>query len=117
MLGGFDDERMVAARYRLLNDKFYVPLVDLVGYGMEKIQKDPKIATLYSQSAGLTNFLVHYDRGRYRDALVAYLAAVYAGQDTEQTLAKFTGENFDELDKEYKEFMSEVEGGRGKREG
>ena len=41
---------------------------------MEKLQKDPKIATLYSQSAGLTHFLIHYDHGRYRDALVAYLA-------------------------------------------
>ena len=54
VLGGFDDERMHAARYRLLHDKFYVPLDEFTGYGMEKLQNDPRIATLYSQAAGLT---------------------------------------------------------------
>ena len=101
---------MLAARYRLLNDHFYVPLAELVGYGMEKLQKDPQIATLYSQSAGLTHFLIHYDHGRYRDALVAYLSAVYSGQDTEQTLPKLTGANFADLDKQYKEFMTKGDG-------
>jgi hypothetical protein len=109
-LGGFDDLRMLAARYRLLNDRFYVPLAELVGYGMEKIQKDPRIATLYSQSAGLTHFLIHYDGGRYRDALVAYLSAVYSAQDTEQTLPKLTGAKFEELDKQYREFMAKGDG-------
>ncbi len=72
---------MHAARYRLLHDEFYVPLAEFTGYGMEQIQNDPRIATLYSQAAGLANFLVYYDGGRYRDALVAYLVAVYAGRD------------------------------------
>ncbi len=109
-LGGFDDQRMLAARYRLLHDHFYVPLADLVGYNMERIQKDPRIATLYSQSAGLTHFLIHYDHARYRDALVAYLSAVYSARDTEQTLPKLTGESFAELDKQYKEFMTRGDG-------
>ena len=109
-LGGFEDQRMIAARYRLLNDHFYVPLAELVGYNMEKIQKDPRIATLYSQSAGLTHFLIHYDHARYRDALVAYLTDVYSAHDTEQTLPKLTGANFVDLDKEYKEFMAKGDG-------
>ncbi|MCC6126884.1 MAG: DUF1570 domain-containing protein [Pirellulales bacterium] len=109
-LGGFDDQRMIAARYRLLNDRFYVPLSELAGYGMEKIQKDPRIATLYSQAAGLTHFLIHYDRGRYRDALVSYLSAVYSAQDTEHTLPKLTGAKFEELDQQYKEFMAKGDG-------
>ena len=109
-LGGFDDQRMLAARYRLLKDQFYVPLAELVGYGREKIQKDPRIATLYSQSAGLTHFLIHDDHARYRDALVSYLTAVYSAQDTEQTLPKLTGASFAELDKQYKEFMSKGDG-------
>ena len=54
---------------------------------MEQLQNDRRIATLYSQSAGLTHFLVHYDGGRYRDALVAYLSAVYGGLDSPNTLA------------------------------
>ncbi len=107
LLGGFDDERMHAARYRLLKDNFYVPLEELTTYGMERIQKHPRIATLYSQAAGLTNFLVHYDGGRYRDALVEYLSVVYSGRDTPDTLARLTGASYHQLDKQYRQFMEE----------
>lgn len=107
VLGGFDDQRMVAARYRLLNDKFYVPLDELTAYGREKMQNDPKIATLYSQSAGLTHFLVHYDHGRYLDALVSYLTAVYTGQDDPDILSRLTGAGYSDLDKQYREFMEQ----------
>ena len=59
VLGGFKDDRLHAAQYRLLHDNFYVPLAEFSGYGMEKIQNDPRIGTLYSQAAGLTHFLMH----------------------------------------------------------
>ena len=107
VLGGFDDERLYAALYRLLHDNFYVPLEELTTYGMEKLQTDKRVATLYSQSAGLTHFLIFYDDGRYRDALVAYLISVYAGRDTPGTLARLTATNYDELDKQYRRFMEE----------
>ena len=105
VLGGFDDIRMKAARYRLLKDEFYVPLSELCGYGMKRIQADPRVATLYSQMAGLTNFLVYYDGGRYRDACVAYLQAVYNGSQNPDILPELTGSSFDTLDKQYHEFM------------
>jgi len=105
VLGGLQDERLHAARYRLLEDAFYVPLAEFSSFGMEKLQKDPRIARLYSQAAGLTHFLVYYDGGRYRDALVAYLDAVYSGRDKPDTLAKLTGTSFEELDKQYREFL------------
>jgi hypothetical protein len=105
VLGGFEDDRVHAARYRLLHDKFYVPLAEFSSYGMERLQKDSRIATLYSQAAGLTSFLVYYDNGRYRDALVQYLVAVYTGRDTPTTLNALTGVSFPDLDKEYFAFM------------
>lgn len=105
VLGGFDDDRVRAARHRLLNDKFYVSLDDLVGYGMGRLQQDPRIARLYSQSAGLTNFLIFYDGGRYRDAVVAYLLAVYTGRDDRDTLSRLTGAAYAELDEQYVEYM------------
>ena len=55
VLGGTSG-RMPAARYRLLEDNFYVPLGQFVRLGMENPADDPRIATLYSQAAGLTNF-------------------------------------------------------------
>ncbi len=108
VLGGSQDDRIRAARHRLLVDDFYVPLAEFAGYGREKFQNDPRIATLYSQAAGLANFLVFYDGGRYRDALVAYLTAVYTGRDRPDTLAKLTGTPFAELDKQYREFIEQA---------
>lgn len=105
VLGGFDDLRMQAARYRLLKDNFYIPLAEFTSYGMEDIQKHERIATLYSQAAGLTHFLIHCDGGRYRDALVAYLTAVYSGRDDANTLARLTGTTYSELDQQYRRFM------------
>ncbi|MEE8453106.1 MAG: DUF1570 domain-containing protein [Thermoguttaceae bacterium] len=105
VLGGLDDHRMYAARYRLLESKFYVPLQELAGYNVQRLQTDPRIATLYSQAAGLTHFLIYYEEGRYRDALVSYLSTVYAGRDTPGTLAELTGSSFDELDKQYRAFI------------
>jgi hypothetical protein len=59
VLGGFDDQRMRDARHRLLVDGFYVPLSELISYGMADVLSDERIATLYSQAAGLTHFLIH----------------------------------------------------------
>jgi hypothetical protein len=105
VLGGFDDQRVHAAQYRLLNDNFYVPLSDFTSYGMERLQTDPRVATLYSQAAGLTNFLVFAQNGRYRDALVAYLVVVYSGRDEPGTLSGLTSTNYSDLDRQYRHYM------------
>jgi hypothetical protein len=96
---------MKDARYRLLVDGFYVPLSEFTSYSVERLQSDKRIRTLYSQAAGLANFLVHYDGGRYRDVLVAYLVAVYTGRDTPSTLPQLAGNSFSELDKQYRQFL------------
>lgn len=105
VLGGWEDERIKAARYRLLEENFYIPLADFCTYGMEKLQADPRIATLYSQAAGLTHFLFFYEGGRYRDALIGYLTAVYSGRDDPGTLARLTQTSYAELDRQYRAYM------------
>jgi hypothetical protein len=105
VLGGFEDDRIVAAQYRLLTNDFYVPLSEFTDFGMEQLQTDPRIRTLYSQAAGLTHFLIHHDGGRYRDALVAYLVAVYSGKDDRNTLSRLTGTSYADLDRDYREYM------------
>jgi len=103
-LGGLDDVRLNAARYRLLKDGFYIPLAEFTQYTAKRIQSDPKIATLYSQAAGLTHFLIHYEGGRYRDAVVDYLTAFYNGKDAPDTLSRLTGTSYAELDRQYRQF-------------
>lgn len=105
VLGGFDDLRLFAARVRLLRDDFYVPLSEFSAMGMNALQADKRIATLYTQAAGLTHFLIHYEGGRYRDALVAYLNAVYNGRDNVLTLPQLTGVGFHDLDAQYRQFI------------
>ena len=74
VLGGLGDVRMEAARYHVEKKDFYLPFDKLVRMGVQDVQGHPQIAKLYSQIAGMTNFLMHYDDGRYRDALVSCLA-------------------------------------------
>jgi len=105
VLGGADAIRLQNASVRLLDDDFYVPLSELTRLGMDALQYDERIKKLYSQASGLTYFLIHDGGGRYRDALVAYLVAVYTARDTPGTLAELTGRNYSELDREYRVFM------------
>jgi hypothetical protein len=105
-VGGSDANRLQYARYRALNERFYTPLEELAGYGREALQQDENIRRLYSQSAGLTSFLMDYDRGRYRRALVDCLRLVYQGAASEETLARLTKTSYSDLDAQYHEFLN-----------
>jgi hypothetical protein len=99
--------RMPAARERLL-DGFYLPLAEVSRLGKTDVQQHQDIARLYSQSAGLSAFLMHAEDGRYREALVRYLKAVYSGRDSGQTLVESVGQRFDELDAAYRRYMQSL---------
>lgn len=109
VLGGQDDIRMEAARVRVLRDRFYLAFAEVAGYGMDRLQAHPQIATLYSQMAGQTHFLICHDQGKYRDALVNYLSAVYSGNEDPAALAKLIGETYLTLDRQYLDFIVEAE--------
>ena len=104
-LGGLKEGRVPAARVRLLEDGFYVPLAELVGFGRKDLQHDKRIAKLYSQSSGLAAFLMHHAGGRYRDATVSYLERLYTNRADVNTLSKETGVSYDELDRQYRAFL------------
>ncbi|MCH8044507.1 MAG: hypothetical protein IID44_12380 [Planctomycetes bacterium] len=104
-LGGLKEGRVPAARVRLLEDGFYVPLAELVTFGRKDLQHDKRIAKLYSQSSGLATFLMHHAGGRYRDATVSYLERLYTNRADVNTLSKETGVSYDELDRQYRAFL------------
>jgi hypothetical protein len=105
LLGGRGTIRLDNARTRLFEDDFYVPLAELTALGMEALQRDRRISPLYSESSGLTYFLMYAQGGRYRDALVDYLGAIYAGRDRPDTLAELTETPFADLDRQYRSFL------------
>lgn len=104
-LGGLDAGRAPAARERLLVDGFYVPFEEIVALGKLDLQRDSRIRSIYSQAAGQTAFLMHAGEGRYRQALVDYLAAVYQGKASETSLAQLAGRSYAQLDREYREYL------------
>lgn len=104
-LGGGESQRLLAARVRLLNDDFYIPLAELSAKGMLELQRDPNLPKLYSQSAGLTQFLIHTDGGALREPLAAALRNVYANPPAGVDLTAALGRPFAQLDQEYREYL------------
>ena len=104
-VGGENEGRVPAARKRLLDDNFYVPLRELSTVGMRELQHDGRLPMIYSQISGQALFLMHADNARYRAPLMNYLVAVYTGNCTPTSLEKTTGVKLEELDRQYHEFM------------
>ena len=97
--------RFPAARRRVADDEFFVPLAELVAMDQSAIQRSPHIAPLYSQSAGLATYFMHGESGQRREPLIRYLQAVYSGRDDAQSLTRLTGKSYAELDAAYRLFV------------
>jgi len=104
-IGSVTQGRMPAAWQRGVVDGFYVPLEELSQLGTSDLKRRSDIARIYSQSAGLVNFLMHYEGGIYRPALIETLQNIYAGRDKPTTLQEQTGRSYAELDGQYLEYL------------
>ncbi len=63
-LGGLEADRLQFARFRALREGFYIPTENLVRLGQAAIQQHPRIGALYSQSAGLVQWIMTTDQGQ-----------------------------------------------------
>ena len=104
-VGGFDANRLQFARQRLVNENFYLPLGELSTFGRQTLQEHPRLRRLYSQSAGLTHFLLDGADGRFRPGTLKYLQAIYLGRTNAQPLATCIGVPLGTLDQSYREFL------------
>ena len=113
-LGDPNHARIDAARYRFLKEGYYVPLGQFAAMGLNQFQNLPidEMQRNYSQAAGMAHFFMHYDGGRYRDALIEHLAQLYNGagptRRQAQNLAELTGVAYTQLDKQYGEYMRKL---------
>jgi len=105
-VGGPDAGRVPAARKRLVEDGFHVPLGELCGLGRADFQADDRLASIYDELAGLADFFMNGRGGRHREAFVAYVARVYAGTADADTLARLCGTSYADLDAEYRRHAS-----------
>lgn len=108
--------RVFWARQRLLKENFYVPFDQFSRMGVREFQQDPLIINLrrrYGQATGITHFFIHYDNGRYRDALIEHISQLYSPitrvRRNPQTMEELTGLTSAEIDKQYREYMTEQE--------
>ncbi|MBA3312645.1 MAG: DUF1570 domain-containing protein [Planctomycetaceae bacterium] len=112
-LGNVNHDRIRAAQYRY-EDGYYVPLGQFAAKGLHQFQSEPSnvLQKNYSQAAGLSHFFMHYDDGRYRDALVEHLSQLYHGVGAArrpvQNLAVLTGVAYTTLDRQYGEYMKSL---------
>lgn len=104
-VGGMDRGRMPAARQRLLVDNNYLPLAELTALGLSAMQEHAELPRLYTESAGLATFFLLGEQGRYREAWMRYLTAIYSGRASTGTLAELTGESYGELDRQYRAYL------------
>lgn len=107
LVGGRDAGRVPAARERLVEDGFYVPLAELTAMGRADFQADRRLRELYSQLGGLADFFMNGGRGRYREAFVEYLGRLYAGSADVDTLSRLCKRSYPELDDEYRRYLSQ----------
>jgi len=100
--------RLPAARHRRLIDDYYVPLAELSPMGTSDLQQREDLAQLYTQSAGLATFFMHYQDGIYRKQFGELLRLLYTGRDTPGKLSELVGVGYPQLDRQYREFMEHL---------
>jgi len=105
VIGDADDVRLEAARQRKLEDNFYVPFETLAKMNQQTFVAFPQIQRLYSQTAGMTHFLMLAEDGRHRDNVVQLLLLTYSGTDRANSLSTLTGCSFQQLDEKYDRFL------------
>ena len=104
-LGGIDARRLQYARYRALNEQFYLPLADLAALNKDALQAHPEIRKLYSQSAGMAHFLMDGPHPQYRSAFIHSLGELYRSHRGARSVGEILGEPTSTLDHGYHDFL------------
>ena len=105
VVGGFDARRLQYARLRRLKEQFRQPLAGLANASKKQFQTMPDLAKVYSQSAGLTHYLMDSEFGAMQEPLIEFLRLSYQGKLKSGTFEKLIGRSFAEIEAEYDQFL------------
>lgn len=106
--------RLQAARGHFIRENYYVPLHEFTRMGMMPFQNVPEadLRKNYSQGAALSHFFMHYDDGRYREALIEYLSQIYSPdksvREHPDSLEELTGVSDEDLDRQYADYIRKL---------
>ena len=104
-LGGFDARRLQYARLRRLKEQFRFPLDRLSGLELPEFQSQSEVTKIYSQSAGVTHYLMDSDHGSMQKPLTQFLELAYRGRLKTGVFEKLIGKSFDQVETEYESFL------------
>ncbi|MEM9409901.1 MAG: DUF1570 domain-containing protein [Planctomycetota bacterium] len=104
-VGGFDSRRLQYARMRRLKEQFEVPLEFLSNQSLQEFQRLSDIAKIYSQSAGVTHYLMETAHGEYRRSLIEFLKLIYRGRVKADSFENLLGDSFEEIESGYEEHL------------
>lgn len=102
-LGGFDHGRLQYARINWTREGFLEPFDRLTSLGREEFQTQPNVGKLYSQSAGMTHFLMSE---KYRPAMQQLIQLVYQRKAKLDSLETLCSATHSQLEAEYKQFLA-----------
>ena len=108
------NQRLQAARSHFVRENYYVPLHEFTRMGMVPFQTvvDGDLRKNYSQGAALTHFFMHYDDGRYREALIEHLSQIYSPdksvRENPDSLVELTGVADEDLDRQYAGYIRQL---------
>jgi hypothetical protein len=117
-VGGFDAQRLQFARLRWQRENYATGFSQLVVRGRQDFQRDPDLARLYSQIAGMFHYLMHApatgttpDRSAthattHADATFRMLTKIYAGRDRADLFESETGATLEQLESEYRQWLA-----------
>ena len=104
--------RFYWARKRLMDEAFFMPFSQIVALGKNDYQSPDAIHERYSQAAGMVHFLMHYQDGLYRDAMINHLSLLYRTVGPGRRVAgidHFSGVSYQKLDQQYRDYISTLE--------
>ncbi len=104
-LGGFDSRRMQYARLRRFLENYFIPSKELSDLGRVQLQQRNDLVKIYSESAGLAEFLMNSERGTLQPKLNQFLKIMYQGKVKPGRFQSEIGKTFLELDEQYVDFL------------
>ena len=113
-VGDPGNQRLQAARSHFVRENYYVPLHEFTRMGMAPFQtvEEANLRKNYSQGAAVTHFFMHYDDGRYREALIEYLSQIYSPdksvREHPDSLEVLTGVANEDLDQQYADYIRKL---------
>ena len=103
-LGGMFSGRLQYARFNLFTRQFFRPIEELCELGQQEFQNDPRVRQLYSESAGVTHWLMSGGEIKRQKHIMELLKRVYQAKAQPDTLLTLTGWSIDSANRDYIRF-------------